>query len=345
MALGTPSAGTGSIPSWFSQYETNFTNILQRLSDNTSNQIDAKDVRDAVWTLYNQILSSSGSSTQSFTYTLGTPSTVDIGGILEGSTFSNIPIEDFLDRLLLPYITPVVTSFNTSNLELEFGQTTPTSLNFSIDVGSSPLLGNITFISPNPSTPLNPYPSTGSDPEVGTTTNNFTPTFSSVVSLTASNIATMSFQTLDGLTFSATTEVVFKHRIYYGPIDLSSLSLSTNYFNAWFLATSSIATVSSFINDAAILGLSYSNLATGFSFSEDINFATGSYFVYAHPTIFGDLPQSGFYYDNQFRTGFVKVRSNATFSNAYSYDSPYDVWVSCYSAWSDSTIKVNVNND
>jgi hypothetical protein len=340
MALGTPSVGTGSIPSWFSQYETNFTNILQRLADNTSNQINAKDVRDAVWTLYNQILSSSGSSTQSFSYTLATPSTIDVGGISQGSTFSNIPIKDFLDSLLLPYVGPVVTLFSPSNLELEFGQTTPTSLNFSIDVGSSPLLGNITFVSPNPSTPLNPYPSTGSDPEVGTTTNNFTPTFSSVVSLTAENVATMSFTTTDLLVFSATTSLVFKHKIYYGSLDLTSLSLDYSAKSFWSGSASSIASVSSFINDAAILGLSYSNLSTDFQFSQEIYFATGSHFVFAYPTIFGDLPQKGLYVNDIFSNGFTKVRNGVTFSNLFSYDAPYDVWVSEYPL-DDVSIKIS----
>jgi len=82
MALGTPSTGTGSAPSWFSEYESDFSQLLQRLADNTTNQIDAKDVRDSIWTLYNQILTvASQSLTQSFSYTLATPSTIGVGGI------------------------------------------------------------------------------------------------------------------------------------------------------------------------------------------------------------------------------------------------------------------------
>jgi hypothetical protein len=337
MALGNPTTGTGSIPSWFSQYETDISALLQRLADNTANEIDAKDVRDAIWTLYNQVqIVASSSLTQSFSYTLATPSTIDVGGISEGSTFTNVSFQDFLDQLLLPYVLPVVDSLFLSNTELEFGQTTPTSVNFNINVGSSPLLGNITFVSPNPSTPINPYPTTGSDPEIGSSTNNFTPTFSSTASLVEYNIVTMNFQTADSLTFSATASLIFKHKKYYGPVNLTSLGLT----NGWWNLTSSVASVSSLINDATILGLSFSQLSIDFDFSQEMYFGTGSHFVFAHPTIFGDLPQDGFYVENGFSSGFSKVRSGVTFSNFYSYNTPYDVWVS-YWPFNDSIIKLN----
>lgn len=341
MSLGTPSIGTSSL--YYSQYETVFVNLLQRLVDNATNDIDAKDVRDAVWTLYNQIQTvASQSLTQSFSYTLATPSTIDVGGIPAGTTFSNISFQDLLDQMFLPYVAPVVTGLTPSSLELEFGSTTGVALSYTIDVGSSPISSTLSFIAP--SGVFSSVIPSGTDPEVGTTPFTFTPTYSTSVTLTASNIATMSFTTADALSFDFSTSVIFKHKIYYGPLDLSSLSLNYFWTGPWYNSTYSVATVSAFINDATILGLSYSNLATDFSFSQEMNFI-GKHFVYAHPTVFGDLPQGGFYINNNFNTGFVKVRSGETFSNANSYDAPYDVWVSTSPLTFPDLLKINANSE
>lgn len=332
MALGPPDIGTGSSPSWFSQFETDITQLLIRLSDNTNNQIEAKDVRDSIWTLYNQIQTvASQSLTQSFSYTLATPSTINVGGISSGSTFSGISFQEFLDTLLLPYVPPNVDFIGLSNTELEFGQATPTAVNFIIDVGSSPLSATISFISP--STPLNGYSTTGNDPEIGST-NNFTPTFSLSPSISQLNTVTMSFSTLDSLVFTASASLEFKHRKYYGPVNLTSIGGFTPS------STSSIAAVSSFIDDTAILGLSFSELTTNFEFSQDIYFATGSHFALAYPSVFGDLPDSGVYVHNIFSTGFTKIRSSVTFSNQFSYQTPYDLWISNY-PFNDCQIKMN----
>jgi len=55
MSLGNPIAGTAS-DDWYSQYETDIEASLQRLGDNTSQSIDAKDVRDAIWSINNRVL-------------------------------------------------------------------------------------------------------------------------------------------------------------------------------------------------------------------------------------------------------------------------------------------------
>ena len=88
MSLGLPEIGTGS--NYFSQYDSDITGLLSRIYDNNSNVILAKDVRDPIWTLWNKISGLSASlGSASLTYTLGTPSSISLGGIPEGSTFSN----------------------------------------------------------------------------------------------------------------------------------------------------------------------------------------------------------------------------------------------------------------
>jgi len=86
--------------------------------------------------------------------------------------------------------------------------------------------------------------------------------------------------------------------------------------------------------------LSYSGLSTDFIFDSDIYFATGSHFVFAYPDVFGNLTDDGFYVNNIFSNGFTRIRTGVTFSNTYSYNAPYSVWVSDY-PFDDVTIKVN----
>ena len=215
MSLGLPEIGTGS--NYFSQYDSNITGLLSRIYDNNSNVILAKDVRDPIWSLWNQIqLVASQSLTASSFYSLGTPSTITIGGILEGSTFSSVTFNQLFDTMLLPYVSPVVDNFGPSITELQFGNTTPINLTYSINVGSVPLDGGyaIQFISPNPSSLISSNAVTGNDPETGTT-NNFSLTYSTAtISVVQYAVATMSFRTTDLTVFTATNSIAQKHKRY-----------------------------------------------------------------------------------------------------------------------------------
>lgn len=318
MSLGTPSIGTSS--NWYSQYETDITQILQRLQDNTSNLIDAKDVRDAVWTVYTDIQTlASQSSTQSMFYDLATPSTVAVGGISKGLTFSQATIKQLFDQMLLPYVAPTIDQLVPSQLTYQFGQLAPLiSLSYQITPGSVDLF-SIQFS--GPSGVLGSVVPTGSDPETGSF-GAIVPTYSTTPQITEQNIFTMSVITTDSLTFSATTSIDYQHKIYYGPIDLTSIG--------GFTASdpTSVTAVRSYLNDVRIKGLTYSNLQSMFDIDQDMVFATGSYFVYAHPTVYGELPDGGFYVENMFSTDFTKIRDASTFSNEYFYLTPYDVWIS-----------------
>ncbi len=318
MSLGTPSIGTAS--NWYSQYETDITQLLQRLQDNTGNLIDAKDVRDSIWTLYTGLQQiASQSSTQSTTFSSDRVTTFGVGGIRRGITFSSIDYKDLIAQMLESYAPPTIDSFLPTNTTYQFGQTAPVpSLTYTITPKYSPLF-SINFEAPG-----GPVPSivpTGSDPEVGTSSG-VSLTFSSTPSITENNVFTMSVVTQDALTFSATSSVVYKHKIYYGSIDLTTIGGFTPSDVA------SVLTTRAYLTDARVKGLSYSSLQTGFEFKENIIFGTGSYFIYAHPSVYGELPQEGFYTVNMFSTDFTKVRDTSTFSNDFSYQTPYDVWIS-----------------
>ena len=320
MSLGTPSTGTGS--NWYSQYEDDFEILLQRLQDNTGNQIDAKDVRDMAWTLHNRVLqtaSQSATVSAGITFSSTRQTTFQVGGILRGTTYSNQSPLNMFRQMLESYAPPTINSFVSSNDTYQFGQTAPVlSLYYNVTPKYSPLF-SINLEGPGGSLGAN-VPA-GSDPEIGTFSG-VAPTFSTSPSITETNTFTMSVITQDGLTFSTDDSITYKHKIYYGPIDLTSIGGFTPSLPA------SVVTTRAYLTDTRIKGLTVSSLQTGFAFKNELQFGTGSYFVYAHPTIYGKLPGQGFYTGNMFSTGFVKIRDASTFSNEYSYQIPYDVWIS-----------------
>jgi len=321
MPIIPPDYGTGS--SYYSQNFDNIQELLQRIYDNTNNVIVAKDVRDPLWTLWNKISGLSASlGSASISYSLGTPSTISVGGIPEGTTFSNVTLTQLFDQMLLPYVAPVVNNFGPSVLEKQFGDTTTLNLTYSINVGSLPLDGGyaIQFISPNPSSSIPNKVVTGNDPETGTT-NNFSLTYSTVTSVISYAVATMSFRTTPDLTiFTATTSISQKHKRYYGQISIPIGFTPSN--------PASVAAVGAYLTDTRIKGLSYSELSTNVNFSQAVEFdSSGQYFVFAAPTIFGFNYPIGFYVDNIFTQNYTKIRSNSNLSNEFGFVTPYDVFI------------------
>lgn len=321
MSVISPDYGSGS--TYYSQNFDNIGELLQRIYDNNTNIILAKDVRDPIWTLWNKIqtIGSQSVASQSSLYSLGTPSTATLGGILEGSTFSNATISQLFDSLLLPYVIPVVNHFRPTVIEQQFGNPGLIGLSYSINVGSSPLDGSygVRFASPNPTSLIPTKAVTGNDPEGGNTSN-FSPTYSTTATVVQNAVATMSFRTSDMTIFTATTSIAFKNKRYYGKITIPGGFTASNPI--------SVSAVQSFLTDSVIKGLSYSELATDiYGVSKAISFSN-QFFVFAAPTIFGFSYPSGFYIDNIFSQDFTKIKNGITFSNEYSYKIPYDVWIS-----------------
>jgi len=217
MALGLPDIGTGSL--YYSQYDSNIVDLLSRIYDNNTNAIVAKDVRDSIWSLYNDILLIATQSLTQFQiyYTLGTPSTIDVGGITVGSTFSNISFQNFFDQMLLPYVAPAVNSFNSSITELQLLCSTRINLNDSIEVGSVPL-SVINFTGPYLPIISDGGPFT-TNPFIGSRTS-IVPTYSTTVAVTQTNTFPMSVVTTDFLSFTTSTSLTYKHKRYYGPLTI-----------------------------------------------------------------------------------------------------------------------------
>ena len=338
--------------------------LLDNIPDNTANLIDAKDVRDAVWTLWNRIddivigLSSSGisiggSSSGTFSadlsYNRTRPSTQSpyVGGVPTGSTFSGT-IQDVLDRIFYPYQPPTC-SITGGGTRL-FNGSTVVNLNFTVNKSEKPIAyiglikldGTDSFAIPAAISQNNTTPATF-------TTNGSTTPPTQVTYATHSTppggLSVTNTYTLvvnDGqTTVTASTQVVWMNYYYWGTLDLTSLPSNSNpdlsvrpdNSNAAAVA-SSIIQIGGFVTDTVIKATSgnsnrpqsFKNLTTSRALTLS-NFAAGDkYLFFAFPTGFGTPT---FTVNNLQNTAFTKVRSNTTFVNENGWSGTnYDVWIS-----------------
>jgi len=314
-------------------YDSDISGLLTRLPDNNQNLILAKDVRDPIWTLWNQIqmvASQSGSFSQATEYTTATPSSVTIGGILEGMTFSGISFQGIFDLMLHPFVAPI--PFLGINVgERQFGDNGSLNLSYYINTGSSPI-STITYAGPSVF-PISPSLPTGNDPDIGNKLG-IVPTYSSTPVLSQGLVFTMSVTTNDLATYFATASTIYKHKRYYGPLNIP-MGFTPSI-------PSSVTAVQAYLTDSVIKGLSFSELSTNVYFSEYMSF-TNQNFVFAVPTLVGEPPLGGFHIDFLFSSDYTKIKSGITFSNEYGYLTPYDVWISNFTL-NESPVLVSCQN-
>jgi hypothetical protein len=180
MIIGTfsgPPAPTGGSSS-ANEYST-IQELLYKMPDNTANLIQAKDVRDSVYTLWERIskveITASQSASASVIYSnpLATPNTV--GGIPAGTTFSNRTMKQMWDALLYPYIAPVASL--SGGFYREYGASNTLTLSWSVTKKSE----SITTIVVD-GTPVSPTGNNQSGTKSTTATQNVNTTFTMTVS-------------------------------------------------------------------------------------------------------------------------------------------------------------------
>jgi hypothetical protein len=344
--------------------------LLANIPDNNTNQIDAKDVRDAVWTLWNKVedislgLSSSGTFSADLRYDrTRLSSAASVGGVPTGSTFSGT-IQNVLDRIFYPY-TPPTCALNGGGTR-QFGAPISVTLNFTLNKFEKPInAASIALLSGTP--PITPIPSVVTQnntiPATFTSTNGTTPasivsyaTHSATPGLSVTNTYTLTVG--DGTsTAIASTSVVWKNYLYYGTLDLSSLSSNANPDLTIRPDGSNSATVAASIIQIAA-GISSNTIkATAETYNRPIAsrvFATtmdlsltdyaaaDNYLFFAWPTIFGGFPI--FNINGLLNTAFTKVKSNFAFNNEQGFSGVnYDVWIS-NTVYGTSTINISKRN-
>lgn len=314
-----PGTGSYNVAGLEADYVNSIDTLLGQIPDNASNLIDAKDVRDAVWTLWNRVDDAQITASQSLstdnTYLRATPTPATVGGAVAGTTFSGT-VQDALDKVLYPYVAPLP-AMSASGATRQFGSSTAVTLSWSVTKKSN----TITSITVD-GTSVSP---TGGN-QAGTKA--VVATHSSVpVSTSESQSYSMSVG--DGTsTPSTTATVTWMNKIYWGRVDLSGIG-NPNLT----LSPGSAAAVGAAITDTIIKALNGAGVSPGSALATswsktytNIN-GSGQYLVWAFPASFGATPT--FVVNNLPNTAFTKVRSNSVFVNEFGFSGVnYNVWVS-----------------
>ena len=315
-------AGTASYvnPPISAEYRTTVYDLLSVLPDNAANLIDAKDVRDSVWTLWNRLddvqIIASASSVASNDYIRASAMQVAVGGAAIGTTFSGT-IQDALDKILYPYVAQS-NSLSTSGSSRQFGSSTAVTLTWGVTKNSNSIV-SITV----DGTSVSPTGNSQTGTKSTTATHSLTPS-------TVSESQSYSISTSDGTSTKTTTATVtWSNKRYWGFIDLSTCTPANPDLT---LSPGDSAAVGSFITDTKVKGLTGGGVGTGNELATSLSRtftnidASGKYLCFAWPTLFGTPT---FVVGGFANTAFSKVRSNTSFTNDYGFSGVnYDVWIS-----------------
>jgi hypothetical protein len=315
-------AGTASYvnPPISAEYRTTVYDLLSVLPDNAANLIDAKDVRDSVWTLWNRLedvqIIASASSVASNDYIRPSAMQVAVGGAVIGTTFSGT-IQDALDKILYPYVSQS-NSISASNSSRQFGSSTAVTLSWTVTKNSNSIV-SITV----DGTSVSPTGNTQTGTKSTTATHSSVPT-------TVSEIQVYSISSSDGTTTKTTTATVtWMNKRYWGFIDLSTCTPANPDLT---LSPGDAAAVGAFITDTKVKALTGAGVGTGNELATSLSKTlsnmngAGKYLCFAWPTIFGNPT---FVVGGFANTAFSKVRSNTSFTNDFGFSGVnYDVWIS-----------------
>ena len=327
MLIGTysgPPAPTGGSSS-ANSYST-IQELLVKIPDNTANQIQAKDVRDSVFTLWEKISGLSASiGSNDVTYNRTSPSTsVTIGGVPNGSTFSGT-VQDVLDRVFYPYAAPSVSLSVSAPNPREFGYSTLLSLNWSVTKNGN---SSITVITVDGSGVI----PTGNSQ--GGTKTNVVGTYS-VATINSSTQQTNTFYMSagDGVSSPSTSATLYwQNQRYWGRVNLSSIgnpNLTTNPGLSTLVSTITTDSIIKALTGASANGQLFgSELSTSKSKTYTGMDGSGWHLIFAWPSSVSSSYTPVFTVNNLTNTAFTRVRTNSPLVNQYGITSNYEVWVS-----------------
>jgi len=306
--------------------------LLVQLPDNTANLIQAEDIRDSVYTLWERIsdveniAASAGSASAGILYSNSTPVPVTIGGISSGSTFSNRTMQQMWDALLYPYIAPGRSLSIASNASREYGFSTAVTLNWSVTKNSYSITTIIVDGSPQIAT---------GNSQAGTKPTSAT---HSPVPVSPSQTQTYLMSVGDGTTVqSASTTLTWSTRIYWGKIDLSSIgnpNLTSNPGSASICGSLATDTIIQALDGANANSQAFGNTlaSTKNRTYTNINGA-GNYLIFAWPSIVANATSPIFTVNGLASSAFTRIRTNSPFvrngGGISGYTGiNYEVWIS-----------------
>jgi hypothetical protein len=291
MIIGTytPLCGTPSESNAMEKVD----DLLCGLPDNDSNLINARNVRNAVYTLWERIDTATSSIIASASkYTNLNPSTINVGGIVKGSTFSDIELSEMWDMLLYPAVKPAIDFFDIDRI-YEYGDTLYT-FNFGVNIGSGLMSVEV------------------SGPTYGVVLYNGVSTNITGTYVTNSIDTSFTLKVTDhnpGGTISSSLEIVeHSNAIYWGTSSNSSPIIGSG--------------VPTWANGGGS-GIG-KEVRKDFKKSFDNINGNGGYIVFSWPSSYGT---PSFMVNGNINTAFTKI-SPYTHTNIYGYVENYDVWVS-----------------
>ena len=297
--------------------------LLNQLQDNNANLIYANHVRDAVFSLWTrvsdvEIIAASAAAISPY-FQNSNPTTIEVGGIPLGTTFSTQhTVQQMFNNLLYPYVEPVLslTGFHSHSLpNKEYGQNPNTTAYWSVSKRS----GTITSITVDGQSILaNGGNQTGSKVVTG-----------SYSTIEASTSNSFQFTVNDGVTnYTISAEYEWMNRLYWGSLDLSVMNYPDFTLDPDLLSTVTI-------NSSTILGLDNSKLFKGGGNDYTINtvenfdlFVAGNYLVFAWSSYIPYATTPRFYVNGVRSTAFSNIKKHWDFVNYYGLTSSYEVWIS-----------------
>ena len=342
--IGSYSLGSASATAYSTIDE-----LLVQLPDNTAGLINAQDVRDSVFSLWERIsgvesiASTAASASVGVVYSNSNPTLISVGGITTGTTFSSQTVQNMWDSLLYPHLAPTASISITGNNEREYGLLSAINISWDVYKATYAISNPVGGISVNGVDIV----STG-DSQNGTTT--ATATHSSVIT-NPIQYQTFTISVTDGTkTTIATTSLSYKTRIYWGRVDFSSIGNPNLTLNP-----GSFSICIPLVSDSVIKNLSgasangmadVSGMGNELSTTKDKTYlkmdGAGNYLVFAWPTISSGSTEPKFQVNGVESTAFTRLRNNSAFSNQYSYTGiNYEVWVTNTRQWSPIDITIS----
>jgi hypothetical protein len=291
--------------------------MLSVVEDNTANSISAQDMRNVVYTLYDEI---QGASYSEFVYT-DTPSNVDVGGLTSGTIFASMSLFEIFNRMFHKDRGPTVDLTSNGSVDYDYKAASynevSVSFNYKITQGTKALRNAIFERTTTPT-------GTISEPVLPPLSKD---DFASVQLIkNQTNSFNFTCYDVDGRKASDPISFNYKHRVYWGKVTtrdpLTSLQIRA-------LDGASLSGSGNFRS------LSFTGVVQG---TPTITFPNidgkGQFLAFAWPSSYG-VPK--------FRTatGIVTIadrvqfganlpgvpNSNFKYKNLYDYEEPYDVWI------------------
>lgn len=283
--------------------------VLKGIQDNNSQNIKARDVRNAVYTLWEKIEDlESNQSSNDVSYIRENETPNKVGGVPKGATFSG-SVQKALDRLFYPNIAPVASI--SGGETREFGNETEIKINWKVIKKSS----DIASINLNGSN-YNELP-------------DMSGSFKQVIEHSENpgkkETKTFSIKVTDdkGDSDTDTTTVTWMNSVYYNTIDLSEIGNPN--LDPEFADQSKVNGVSNFCTDDKI-NTGNKKFTTSYKGTYELDGEGTKYLIFAWPSNLGNNPifnVGGF--DS---TAFTKLRTdNPSFTNSSGYTTDYVFWI------------------